>query len=406
MSMGIVPREHVTVPDDLGLHAAAITRLSSNVDLVISSGGLGPTADDLTRRALAHAMSVDLVEDPIALAQIEAWFGARGRPMPPLNRVQALLPRGAIGLANLNGTAPGMHALLRAGDHACDVFCLPGPPGEMHPMFELAVAPRLRPPVGRTILTRALTCFGIGESDLATRLGDLMARDRNPMVGTTASGGVVTIRIRLESDTSREEAERLMANTVAEASDRAGRYLVCDKGDTIEATLLSELRRRGMTLGAVESCTGGMLGQLLTALPGSSAVFRGGLTTYTNDLKTSLAGVSAAEFTEGGQGAVSESVARAMAVGGLERLGVSSCLAVTGIAGPDGATPGKAVGTVFIAAAVRTEDRAEPALDVRRFQFSGDRRAVREWSCRSAMMMLLMGIRNDAGVKLLRQAAP
>ena len=178
---GIITTEHVTVPDDQQLLASAIARLATSANLVLVTGGLGPTADDLTRPALAQAMFDELVEDPLALSQVESWFAASNRAMPPINRLQAQRPSRGSTIPNLNGTAPGLHALVGNAE----VFCLPGPPREMIPMFEAQVLPRLRIPKGRTIRTRTLHCIGIGESDLATRLGKLMDRDR--LVGD--SGG-------------------------------------------------------------------------------------------------------------------------------------------------------------------------------------------------------------------------
>ncbi|CAG1004194.1 nicotinamide-nucleotide amidase [Phycisphaerales bacterium] len=401
--IGIVPVEHVTVPDNLARHAAALRRLGHEVDLIICTGGLGPTADDLTRQAMAQASDDSLVEDPLALAQVEAFFAARAREMPTINRGQAHRPSRGRTLPNLNGTAPGLHGTIGTAE----VFCLPGPPGEMKPMFEHHVLPRLNPPSGRIVRTRVLHCFGIGESDLATRLGNLMDRTRSPLVGTTASGGVVSIRLRYEGPAPAVEAEALLDTCEHEARSLAGEFVFGAGEDRLSAVVLRLLRERGETLACVESCTGGLLEAMITETPGSSAAFVGGLVTYANEAKTELAGVPAAVLEFPGPGAVSAECALEMAAGGMDRLKASHCLAITGIAGPEGAVAAttnraaKPVGTVFIA---RTSRAAGP--DARRFQFPGDRSSVRSWAAVSALGMLRQHLAGLPLVRVLRQVEP
>lgn len=403
---GIVPVEHVTTPDDLERTAAAFTRLAGSVDLIVSSGGLGPTADDLTRQALAKAMGDELIEDAAAVAQIEAWFRSRGREMPALNRVQALRPGRGESIENKHGTAPGICGVVGVEGRRCEVFCLPGPPREMQPMFEQFVRARLRPPAGRVVITRVLHTVGIGESDLATRLGGLMARDRNPLVGTTASGGIVSIRIRYEGDAAEKtRAEAAVEQVASEAAELAGPHVFGGGSESLASVVIDRLRRRGERLSVVESCTGGVLGSLLTDVPGSSEVFWGGWITYANQTKREQVGAPAALFAETGPadapGAVSREVALAMARGGLERSGTDHCLAVTGIAGPGGGTEAKPVGTVWIARAWRGAEGIE--AEARRFAMGGDRAAVREWSARWALAMLWLGLEGRGEVKLMRE---
>lgn len=401
--VGIVPVEHVTVPDDRARHVAALRRLGREVDLVVCTGGLGPTADDLTRRALAEASDDSLVEDAVALAEVEAFFAARSREMPAINRVQAQRPSKGRTIPNLNGTAPGLHTTVGRAD----VFCLPGPPSEMKPMFEHHVLPRLNPPAGRTVRTRVLHCFGIGESDLATRLGDLMKRERMPLVGTTASGGVVSIRMRYEGPLPAVEADQLLEQTEREARGRAADFVFGSGDDRLAGVVLRLLRERGETLACVESCTGGLLGAMITEIPGSSISFLGGLVTYANEVKGDLVGVPREVLEFPGPGAVSTECAVAMATGGLERMQTTHCLAITGIAGPDGAVPatadrpGKPVGTVLIARVSRDGGR-----DVRRFHFPGDRASVRSWSAASALGMLRQHLAGLPPVRILRQVEP
>lgn len=399
--LGILCTHFAAVPDDAQSHAAELVRLAAAADLVICTGGLGPTADDLTRAALAAALNEPLVEDPIALAQVEAFFAARSRAMPAINRVQALCPSSGRTLPNLHGTAPGLYAAL----HTADIFCLPGPPAEMKPMFESQVLPRLRPPPGRTVRTRALHCVGIGESDLATRLGELMERARVPLVGTTASGGIVSIRLRYEGPLPTAQADELLDASERDIRARAEPFVFGIDNDRLPAVILNLLKARTQTLGCVESCTGGLLSAALTDLPGASAVFRGGLTLYSNDLKSALADVEPAILHE--HGAVSPQCALALAVGGLTRLHCDHALSITGIAGPDGAlpargpTPAKPVGTVFIAHAARDQPP-----HVRRFDFPGDRHAVRAWAVLSALAILRARLLSLPHTPLLREVAP
>ncbi|HYE61282.1 MAG TPA: CinA family nicotinamide mononucleotide deamidase-related protein [Phycisphaerales bacterium] len=406
--VGIITVEHVTVADDEAALVGALSRLAGVVDLLIVTGGLGPTLDDLTRQALAAAMGDTLVEDAIALEQVSAWFTSRGRVMPELNKVQALRPTRATSLQNLHGTAPGLHGVIGR----CDCFCLPGPPREMQPMFSAQVAPRLRPPPGRTVATRVLHTVGIGESDLATRLGAMMKRqgDEGVLVGTTASGGIVSVRLRYEGPLAPYDADHLLEKHMREVRVRAGAYVFGTGEDTLAGVVVKLLRERGERVGAVESCTGGLLSGMLTDVAGSSQVFAGGLITYSNALKQSLAGVDASLFGPEGPGAVSRECALAMATGGLEKLGVEHCLAITGIAGPGGAVPafgtrpGKPVGTVYIARASRQAGAGRVSTDVRHFTMAGDRASVRDWSAKSALAMLRLHLAGAEELKLLRQA--
>lgn len=397
--LGIITTEHATVPDDLAATRDAMLRLAQTADLVIGTGGLGPTADDLTRHALAAAMGDDLVEDPASLAALQARFA--GREMPAMNRVQALRPSRGEAIPNPNGTAPGLRGTLPP--RGVDVYCLPGPPREMQPMFEAQVVPALRPPADRAVRTLALHTFGLGESHVATRLGDLMARTHSPLVGTTASGGVVTCRVRYEGPPGRADTE--MAGVEADIRARLGPYLFGAGPDTLASAALTLLTARGQSLAVVESCTGGLLGSLLTDIPGSSAAFLGGWITYTDRLKQELVGVPANLFGPGRPGAVSREVAEAMARGSLDRSGADHALSITGIAGPGGGSEHKPVGAVWIALASRSAaPGAAPTLLSRRFQFTGDRATIRDWAAKSAIAMLRFALIGAESTRMLRQA--
>lgn len=272
-------------------------------------------------------------------------------------------------------------------------------------MFEESVVPALRPPADRRVVTRALHAFGIAESELAQRLGALMDRDAiarsGVMVGTTASSGVVSVRLRYEGPASREDAQAIVDRVATDVRSRAGEYNFGEGGDTLPSVVVAALAARRHTLSCVESCTGGMLGEKITAIAGSSTVFAGGLVTYSNTLKERLAGVPAALLTPSGPGAVSRETATAMALGGLETLCTDHCLAITGIAGPAGGSDAKPVGLVHIALASRGIDA--PRVDAREFRFTGERDHVRTWSAMSALAMLWQELTNVRGVKLLRE---
>lgn len=401
MALGIRTIEHATVPDDEPAIADAITRLASRTDLVIVSGGLGPTADDLTRQALAKAAGDEIVEDREALDAIRRWATRLGRSLTDAHRLQARRPASAACLPNSHGTAPGLHA--RLGERPVDVFCLPGPPRELRPMLETHVVPLLRPPTDLVVRTRFLRTFGLGESDVASRLGDLLARDQSPLVGLTASSGIVTCRIRWEAPGSPDEADARIESVAATIRQALG-PTVFGEGDTdLPEAVLGLLRARSQTLAVAESCTGGLLGAMLTTVPGASTAFTGGWITYTNDLKTRQLGVPPSLFVENGLGAVSSETARAMAVGALERAGSDHALAITGIAGPDGGSEAKPVGTVWVAQVSRPPDAATaPPVEVRRFVFPYEREAVRLWSAHSALGMLRLRL-IDAEMDLLGQ---
>lgn len=405
--IGLSVVEHVTVPDDLGLMVQTLRRLGSRCASVVITGGLGPTADDLTREALATLAGEPLIEDPEGVRAIEAWFASARRAMPERNRVQALRPASGSLIPNANGTAPGIHLRCHptpaAPSGPTDYFALPGPPGEMHPMFDGYVLAHIARPAGRTVRTRVMHTVGLGESDVAKLLGELMDRDRTPLVGTTASGGIVSVRIRYEGSAPSADIDAIVASTVADVMARVGHIVFSQDGRPLPEILLDRLRERGERVAVVESCTGGMLGAAITAIPGSSDVVSGGWITYSNEMKSAQVGVPGSLIDA--HGAVSREVAEAMAVGGLDRSGAAHALAITGVAGPGGGSDTKPVGAVWICRASRRSGAA-PELDARRFLMRGGRDAVRQWSVVSAMAMLEMHLRGSNASKLLRQQEP
>ncbi len=398
MDLGIETIEHATVGDDLDALVGAIRRLSSRAPLVVATGGLGPTDDDLTRDALAAVLGDQLVEDSDALAQLTERLRSRGRDVSAAQRMQALRPATARCLRNDFGTAPGLAARVRVDGGQADVFCLPGPPGELVPMWERSVVPLLRPQPGLTIRTRFIKLIGIPEAEAAARVPGIMARDANPQVGITASGGILTWRIRYRGTLAPDAAEAEVERVARRITDAMGEHVFAHGEVSLAAAVLDTLKARGQMLATVESCTGGLLGAQITAVPGSSAAFAGGFVTYTNALKQSQVGVR--EQTLAAHGAVSAACAREMAAGGLERSGADWCVSITGIAGPDGGSAEKPVGTVHVGLARRAGDGGP--VEARRFLIPGRRDDVRERAAMSALAMLWFALRGgDPPARLL-----
>ncbi len=340
-------------------------------------------------------MGEALVEDPAGIEHLHRWFRDRGHRMPAPNKKQALRPASAQLLPNEHGTAPG----LRARYLNTDIFVLPGVPHEMKHMFETLVLPAIARTGEQVIRTLAIRCFGLGESSLAERLGELMDRERNPTVGTTASEGIISIRIRaVAPPQDPHHVDAIVAETAARVEELAGVYAFGRDDDTLASVTLDHLKERGETVAVAESCTGGLLGSMFTEVAGSSAAFLGGYLTYTNELKMQELSVPSAYFDEDGPGAVSKETAIAMAEGARKRTGATHGLSITGIAGPDGGTADKPVGTVCIAIA-----SCDRETQVRQFDFTGTRSIVRDRSAKAALAMLLWRLRGCEDFRMLWQ---
>ncbi len=342
-ALGIAVAFHTTLGDEMEDHLAAFRTAFERAELVVMTGGLGPTQDDLTREALALCAGVPLVEDPDSLAAIVAMFARRNRPMAERNRVQALFPTGAEPLANPIGTAPGIWMTIGRAT----IAALPGVPSEMKRMFQDEVVPRLRRLGygGRFIVHRKLNLFGKGESDIETQAMDLTARGRIPEVGITAHDATISFRITGIGATE-EEAQALIRPTAELIHERFGSLILGEGSDDVAEALAAQLARTNSTLATAESCTGGLIAHLLTAIPGISAHYLGGAVTYSNASKTELLGVPAERIAA--NGAVSAEVAAAMAEGVRTRLGATIGISTTGVAGPGGGTPEKPVGLVYL----------------------------------------------------------
>lgn len=382
-TLGVSTVLHETVSDDRALIAASIGWASNKADLIVISGGLGPTEDDLTRQALADTMGVALVEDAASLEALEAYFRGRGYAMAERNRVQALCPAGAGMITNTCGTAPG----IRATVNRAAVFVTPGVPREMKAMVEDAVLPAVRKLLadqgnnsgGGVILTTKVNTFGLGESDVAERLGELMRRGRNPVVGTTVADGLCSVRLRAEYADA-DEAKRELEDTAQRVEAALGPIVFGRDESTLQGALVKLLIEQGKTVATAESCTGGMVGSLLTDVPGSSAAYLGGWVTYTNVMKTQQLGVRPGVIEA--HGAVSEDVVIAMAEGAKHRSGADYAVAVSGVAGPGGGTEDKPVGTVWLALAGPKKTAA------RRARLIGNRASIRDRAAKCALQMI------------------
>jgi nicotinamide-nucleotide amidase len=342
-AIGIPVRFHSTLGDDLDENIAAFRIATARADLVVATGGLGPTQDDLTREAIAAVAGVPLIEDPDSLAALEARFARRNRAMPARNRVQALIPRGAEPLPNPVGTAPGLW--LRVG--RAWIGALPGVPSEMRQMFTDQLVPRLRS-LGlghRVILHRKINLFGKGESEIEAEALDLTARGRVPEVGITAHEATISLRVSA-AGTDDAEALRLIEPTLALIRQRFGPLIIGEGDEDVPEAVFAQLVRTGATLATAESCTGGLIAHWITAIPGVSPYYLGGVISYANEAKVELLGVPRGLIEH--HGAVSPEVAAAMAAGVRARLGSALGLSVTGIAGPTGGSPEKPVGLVYL----------------------------------------------------------
>ncbi len=396
-SVGCDILAHQTVPDDQKAIADAIRATAGTCDFLLISGGIGPTADDLTRQALAEVMGVSLELNEQWLVKLKDFFQSRGREMPAMNQIQAMIPAGATMIENTCGTAAGIHAELPNPKSAiqnpkCRIFVMPGVPKEMKAMFQRDVVPHIQSAGGGgVILSRTLHTFGLGESAVAEKLGEqggLMMRQKNPSVGTTVSNGIVSLRINARYP-SRDEATQQIDATTDQCRAALGDLIFGSDDDTLPAVVLDLLKqqsqaagreRKPFTVSTAESCTGGLLSKMLTDIAGSSDFFKQGWITYSNQSKIDRLGVS--QNVNGLNGAVSEPVVSAMA-SAAKRLSKSDfALAISGIAGPGGGTEAKPVGTVCIALAHPQGEQ------LRTFLFSGDREMIRDRAAKMALTML------------------
>ncbi|MBM5790949.1 MAG: competence/damage-inducible protein A [Cyanobacteria bacterium M_surface_10_m1_298] len=345
-SLGIPHQRQLVLGDNRERLIAEFRAAPERCRVLITTGGLGPTPDDLTTEALAAAFDTPLVENQQVWADIQAKLSARGRSCSPSNRRQALIPQGAQVLPNPTGTAPGVIWTPRPD---FTVLTFPGVPSEMRAMWLATAAPWLREAglASGVFASRMLQFWGVSESALAEQMADLLQQS-NPTVAPYAGAGEVKLRITARAKTS-EGAEQLLQPVEAEIRSRTGVCCFGCDGDSLASVVLEQLRQRGETLAVAESCTGGGLGAALAAVPGASDVFLGGVIAYANSVKQGLLGVPSALLEV--HGAVSDPVAQAMAEGVRRATGADWALAITGVAGPGGGSAEKPVGLVHLAVA-------------------------------------------------------
>jgi nicotinamide-nucleotide amidase len=340
--MGILVHWHTTVADELDINLQSFRLAVERCDLVLCTGGLGPTQDDLTREVLAKVAGVELIFHEESLRAIEEMFRRRNRTMPPGNRVQAMFPVGATPIPNERGTAPGIW--MKIGN--CHVAAMPGVPSEMFAMFETQIKPRLLKlgTAGGVFLERKINCFGTGESQIEEKLLDLTRRGHVPEVGITASDATISLRIFAHAAT-REEAVGQIAPVEQTIRERLGDLVFGVDDEDLQHVVLRLLAEKKKTISCAESLTAGQVSQRLTAIPGSSAWFRGGVVAYNHAVKMQLLGVPAELMAEDGM--ISAPVAEAMAAGCRKLLKTDLAVSTVGIAGPTGGTEKTPIGMVF-----------------------------------------------------------
>ena len=374
--VGVSVYRRQTVGDNRERLLAALRMALESSDLVITIGGLGPTMDDITRDGLAEAFEDTLVRSDAIAEQLRQFFANRGMPLLESNLRQAMVPTSGRALDNPNGTAPG---LLFEKNGKIGI-ALPGPPNEFNPLVDDFVAPYLREKTGNvgTIRSVTLRVAGIGESLVEDKIKDLM-QDANPTVAPYAKVGEVHLRVTARADTA-DAANALIRARADEVKTRLGSAVYAEDDETLEMAVVKLLKAKAATVATAESCTGGLVAQRITEVSGSSSVFPGGVVAYANEAKTDLVGVS--EETLARVGAVSPEVAQALAEGVRARFGTTYGIGVTGIAGPDGGTPEKPVGLVYLAVAY------PDGCDVEKSQFIGQRDIVRWRSSQTVLNML------------------
>ncbi|MCL2122379.1 MAG: competence/damage-inducible protein A [Clostridiales bacterium] len=355
----------------------------SRADMVITTGGLGPTYDDLTKETVASCFGLEMELHQPSLDRMMMLFSRGGRSFTKNNEKQAYMPRGATIFENDRGTAPGL-AVEKDGK---TVIMLPGPPGEMTAMFALQVKPFLESRSSQVLRSRSLSIFGLGESAVEDVLHDYMVEHTNPTIATYAKTGEVQIRITASAPDA-AAAEALMAPMVEEVAALFPDHVYGVDTENMQTALVSKLTEKGRTIAVAESCTGGMIAARITEVPGASAVFLCGVCSYSNQSKMDLLGVE--RNTLETFGAVSEETALEMARGIRQRSGATIGIATTGIAGPSGGTAEKPVGLVYVALSTA---EGEKALELRLGRaYANERELIRNFACLNAMHLALRSI--------------
>lgn len=374
--LGINVYYHTVVGDNPDRVRQAVEIARRRADIIITTGGLGPTCDDLTKVALAEAFGKPLVYHEPSAQRIRDRFAAMERPVTENNYQQAMVPEGCTVLDNDWGTAPGV-AFEADGTH---VILLPGPPRECEMMFRHRAVPYLRTLSDGVIASRTVKTFGIGESAAEALLRDLMNALHNPTLAPYAKPTGTELRITAHAATE-EEAYALIAPVEEQVKEIMGNHVIGVNVNSIQEVCLNLLKEKGLTLGTAESCTGGLIAKLITDLPGASAVLKGGIVSYTNEVKSNVLGVPQEMLEE--YGAVSPQVAEAMARGAKKVLGCDIALSATGVAGPDPDDRGNPVGLVYLGLAY-----GEDCIVQEYHAGKGDRDRVRRLSAGTALDMV------------------
>lgn len=377
--LGINVFYHTSVGDNPSRLRFTVEQAIGRSDIVILSGGLGPTGDDLTKETVCEVLGLPLHQDVEVLKRMQAFFKRIGREMTKNNIKQSMVPDGAVVFQNGHGTAPGM-AVEKNGKI---VILLPGPPSELIPMFEEQAYPYLERFSDSVLVSRNFRVFGIGESMVEVKLGGMLD-GKNPTAALYAKPNEVLVRITAKADTG-NKAALLLEPVVAELYGILGDHIYGENVNSLEEIVVPLLKEKGKKIATAESCTGGLLSQKITAIPGSSEVFECGVVSYANRIKNKLLGVPD-EYLEH-YGAVSDQVATAMAEGVLRLSNADIGVGITGIAGPDGGTPEKPVGTVYISVAAKGQK-----TQTRLFHFGhghkNEREAIRNASAMNALDMV------------------
>lgn len=367
--------------------AELIKTAAARSDILLISGGLGPTQDDLTKETVAEAFGLSLTEDENTRRRIAQYFEKRGMELTDNNWKQAQVPEGCLVLDNENGTAPGM--IVKSGE--CHIVLMPGPPGELCPMFEAKVRPYLEKLEPGVILSQTVKIYGVSESLVETKIEDLLAGQKNPTIAPYARLGEVHLRVTAKA-ADEKEAKKLIKPVVRELKARFGGDVYSTDADTtLEKSVVDLLLAANLTVTTAESCTGGMLASRLINVAGISEIYKSGYVTYSNKAKRHMLGVKKTTLTK--YGAVSEKVAGEMAKGAALFTKSDVAVAVTGIAGPDGGTKEKPVGLVYISCQVCGK------LTVKEYRFSGERRKIRESAAACALMQLRRCLLEYCGTK-------
>lgn len=376
--LGLTNYYQVTVGDNESRLSASIRTALDRSDIVLLSGGLGPTEDDITRETVAKVLGREMKEVPEIHQQIQAYFERMGSRQPSSNNWrQAMVIDGAQIVENHNGTAPGMIVPVDDTKH---IILMPGPPEELKMMFEESIAPFLAGLNHQVICSKTVKICGMGESRVADVVSDLIAAQTNPTIATYAKGGEVHLRITA-SGSDAKAARKSIKPIVKELKSRFGdKVYTTRESETLEQHVVGLLKRKKMTVATAESCTGGMLASTLINVPGASDVFNEGYITYSNEAKRKILGVK--KKTLKNEGAVSEACAEEMAKGAAKAADARAAISVTGIAGPDGGTEEKPVGLVYIGCCI------DDKVWVESYHMNGDRQKIREISVKKALDML------------------